>query len=200
MQNHRAGAPVTGSLRLTTAMTAAVALAVTAAGALTGCSGAGSGPGVATVGGAKASASASAAADPDQQQLRFVQCMREHGIDMPDPEPGADGTSRLRLGGLAGVDRDKLTAAAAACRSLLPAGGALPSLNPQQADQMRAYAQCLREHGINVPDPDPQTGRIKIDDELLKLNPDDPAFKRAQEDCRTLRPNQGASASAGGGR
>jgi hypothetical protein len=52
------------------------------------------------------------------QYVKFAQCMREHGVDMPDP--GADGglVFKTKPG-----SREKLDKARQACQSKLPGGG-----------------------------------------------------------------------------
>ncbi len=65
-------------------LTAAVALLL-----LTACSST-DGPSVATAGGG-AGASASPSLDKAEANRRFAKCMREHGVEMPDPRFDADG-------------------------------------------------------------------------------------------------------------
>ena len=36
--------------------------------------------------------------DPQQAALDFARCMREHGVDMPDPEVDDKGRIRVRIG------------------------------------------------------------------------------------------------------
>lgn len=90
----------------------------------------------------------------DEDQMReFAACMREHGIEMDDPTSGPGG------GGISisvqGDDESKMKAADEACKPLLPNGGRPPKLDAADLDRMRETAKCLREHGLDVPDPDP---------------------------------------------
>jgi hypothetical protein len=77
-----------------------------------------------------------------------------------------------------------------ACEQYLPNGGAPPSLSPQAIDQLRKYAQCMREHGTQMSDPDPNTGGIRVGggsgDKTQVLN--DPNFKQAQQACQSSAP------------
>ena len=88
----------------------------------TGC-GAPDGPDVATAGGARPSASAPPTApsgDREEQVRQFAGCMREHGVDVPDPDP--DGTLRLGNGGRFGnvnPSDPKVRSALTACRDKL---------------------------------------------------------------------------------
>ncbi|CCH29087.1 hypothetical protein ABZ816_36120 [Actinosynnema sp. NPDC047251] len=127
---------------------------------------------------AEQAAPSSTAAD---QGVRFAQCMRDNGVDVPDPGPDAG-----KLGGLAGVDRDDpaFTPAMAACKQHLPGGGDLSSLDPAQLDKLRAFAGCMREHGVEMPDPDPNGGKP----DLSGVDRTGPAFQAAFEACQDKLP------------
>jgi hypothetical protein len=137
-------------------------------------------PGVATAGGATrgASASASASADPAARERQFASCMRQHGVDMPDPDPGDKNIT------LPGGDHGKNSAAVQACQHLL--GGKLGARpDATQLAKLRAYARCMRAHGIaDFPDPDPATGGFTLPKHATgDLDPNDPAFQQAQQSC-----------------
>jgi hypothetical protein len=146
--------------------------------ALAACSSAPSGPPVATAATGSTGASPSPSVDKAEANRQFAKCMREHGVDMPDPGP--DGN--LQFDGSAGGDRNKAIAAASACQQYLPNGGTLQNLTPQQLEQGRAFAKCMREHGIDMPDPDPNTGLSAILKGGFDFN--SPAFKAATEACQ----------------
>ncbi|MFD0583930.1 hypothetical protein [Dactylosporangium darangshiense] len=143
---------------------------------LAGCSSAPSGPSVATVssGGPKPSASV----DKAEANRQFARCMREHGVDVPDPGP--DGNLQFDAG--AAGDRNKAVAAASACQRYLPNGGELQNLSPEQLEQARAFAKCMREHGIDMPDPDPNTGLSAILKGGIDFN--SPEFQAATQACK----------------
>ncbi|MET7394627.1 hypothetical protein ABZS66_14160 [Dactylosporangium sp. NPDC005572] len=132
-------------------------------------------PSVATAGG-DAAASASPSADKAEANRRFAKCMREHGVDMPDPGP--DGNIEIAPG----ADRSKVLAASEACQEFLPNGGSLQNLSPEQLEQARAFAKCMREHGVDMPDPDPDTGLSSFLKSDIDVN--SPAFKAAAEACK----------------
>jgi hypothetical protein len=148
---------------------------------LAACSSAPSGPSVATAGTATAAPSASAPVDKAEANRQFARCMREHGVDMPDPGP--DGN--LQFGGSVGGDRNKAVEAASACQQYLPNGGELRNLSPEQLEQARTFAKCMREHGIDMPDPDPATGLSGLLNSGVDFN--SPAFKAAADACRVPR-------------
>jgi hypothetical protein len=165
--------------RVVLAAAVLAALATTAAG----CGSSDKGPGVATVGGGApaASASASAAAgDRDEQLRQFAQCMRDNGVDVPDPQPGGGA-----FGGLAaGLNQNdpKFQAAFTACQAKLPNGGQPPKLDAAQVEQYRAFAQCMRDNGVDLPDPGPD-GTLQFDRTNTNLL-SDPAFQKGLNACR----------------
>lgn len=101
------------------------------------------------------------AADAQQWALDYAACMRDHGIDMEDPD--ASGRS------VALTPRDETPerqAATKACMEELgpsPAGGGSqgsqggPSTD-EMREQLLAMAACLRDLGYDVEDPAPGQG------------------------------------------
>ena len=85
--------------------------------------------------------------------------MRDHGVDMPDPDTPAAVAVRVTI---SGGPNSNMDAAMEACKDKLPNGGTPPSLNPQQQEQLREFAQCMRDHGVDMPDPDPNSGALRI--------------------------------------
>jgi len=154
-----------------------------------GC-GAHGGGGVATaVGGNRAAATATPdpsapAADPAQRQRQFAQCMRDHGVDVPDPEAGK--------GPQAGAEVDKQAAQAAlvACRPFMPDGGDLSPPSATELDALRAFAVCLRAHGVpDFPDPDPATGQPAFANlDQARAMKRDPHLQDAVRACQDLAP------------
>jgi hypothetical protein len=107
--------------------------------------------------------------------------MRENGVDMPDPEPGQNGGFQLFGGGTGDVDQATLERALEACRDLAPQleGGA--EIDPEMEEQMLALAECMREHGIDMPDPTTDGGlsRFQLPDGVDREEVD-----AAMEECR----------------
>jgi hypothetical protein len=171
-----------------------IALFVIAAGLLAACANGSDDDGVASLGGdaaTGATGTTGAAEDPEEALQAFAECMREHGVeDFPDPQIGEDGGIQIGApagGGLGDADRQTLDAAMEACQDLLPQdlgpGEEGPSAEDQAAleDAMLAYARCMRDHGIDFPDPEfsdhgvIQRGGV--------FDPSDPAFQEADEAC-----------------
>lgn len=134
---------------------------------------------VATLGGTPES-SQPAPEDPGDAALRFVECMRDRGVDVVDPGEHEGALVFLSQENVADPDFEE---AQDACRPLLPAAFAPPEMSPEEEarrfDQAARYTRCMREQGINLPDPEPG--------ELLGLgpgvDPDDAEFLAAERVC-----------------
>lgn len=168
---------------------AAVVLLVATVGLAVACGG-DSGSDVARADDADSAASTStastteAASDAEQAQLDFAQCMRDEGLDFPDPTPDANGD--LQFQPPAGdVDQDAFQRGAEACQEYLQgAGGQLADPDdPAFQDAQLEFAQCMRDEGIDVPDPqaggNPGPGAVTLDT-------DDPAVQAALETCGSI--------------
>jgi hypothetical protein len=160
----------------------ALALAVAACGG-----GGGKPSGVASLGGGKATATTRAGGGSDREAaLAYARCMRQHGIDMPDPTFDAQGHTAQQMPPGVGPDDPKFKAANQACQQYLPGGGAPEKPNPQEQQQMVQFARCMRQHGVDMPDPKPGGG---IDaDAANGANPDSPKFKAAERACQQYEP------------
>jgi hypothetical protein len=93
------------------------------------------------------------AVDPDEAFQDYTACMREHGIEMP--EPGSSGGA-IEIGG-EHFDFESFDEAAAECDPILEAAFGEFELSPEQQaemmDQELALAHCMRDNGIDWPDP-----------------------------------------------
>ena len=164
----------------------AAAIIVAALLALNACGGATGGGEVATAGGqadrAATDAEETAPLDEDAQALAFAECMRDNGVDMPDPAPGLQGLVDAFQHGAADHDRSTVEQALAACQGLLPQY-AHDDGHVQDDEMMLELAECLREQGLDVPDDLRQLRRDDIGHDELRS---------AMEECRDV--------IAGGGR
>ena len=103
----------------------------------------------------------------EEQALAFAECMRDEGVDWPDPSTGADGSIDL-LGGqtlaqVAGSSPEATQAAADVCGPLLVGASFLPgggsgTFDAETQDAFLEFAMCLREQGLEVSDPDFSSG------------------------------------------
>src|SRR5512133_2933602 len=156
------------------------------------CGGGGKAGGVASLSGANkptATTTAGGGSDRRQAALDFARCMRQHGINMPDPKFNGNGITQefKARPGQRGPDDPKFKAAQQACQKYLPNGGQPTKPNPQEQQQMLAFARCMRQHGINIPDPKPDGG-IEIKGGP-GVNPDSPTFTAAQQACQQYEPH-----------
>jgi hypothetical protein len=156
-----------------------------------------SGDGVTTTTAASADGAASDAsqADAEQAMLDFAQCMRQHGIDMPDPQFNGEGGGIFTAGKEGAdtpIDKAKLDEAQKACQSYLDkVKQNAPPMDPAKLEEEKQrlldFAQCMRDHGIDFPDPQISTdgGGLQVQMGGPGLDPDSPGFKEANETCST---------------
>ncbi|WP_327045841.1 hypothetical protein OG320_29885 [Microbispora sp. NBC_01189] len=131
---------------------------------------------------AEATPSASASTDLREAQLKFAQCMREHGVDMPDPD--ADG--RVRITGRKGQEATTREAMRA-CEHFMKnaVGDRAGAGDPRERDRMLKFAQCMREHGVDMPDPKPGEGL------LVKVKPgQEKTLETAHKACEEFAPGE----------
>ena len=122
--------------------------------------------------------------NPEDAALAYARCMRQHGVDMPDPQVDSSGKTRLEIRG-GKLDKRKVLAADSACGSLLKSGlGAGRQLDPAAQDAMVHFARCMRQHGIDMPDPTPGQG-LRIQ-RSKAVDPDSSKFRQAEQACNHL--------------
>jgi hypothetical protein len=163
-----------------------LALAVAACGG-----GAGKSDGVASLGGADSATSTTAAGGGDDRQkaLNWARCMRQHGINLPDPSFDAQGrVVPPEPPALGDAAKRKYGAAEQACRQYETSGGPPPHPpSAQERQQALAFARCVRQHGINVPDP--QITADGIYQPLPEgMERDDPRLRAPRQACEQFLP------------
>lgn len=126
---------------------------------------------------------------------KFARCMREQGVDMPDPQVGEDGGLVIKGPGAPGVagevSGEKLRKADGACRKHLAAIEP-PKLSEREQAEFKeralAHSRCMRENGVKD-FPDPQIGEDGRTEMKLGgpdgggVDPTSPAFRKALETC-----------------
>lgn len=130
--------------------------------------------------------------------LKFAKCMREHGVDVPDPERGANGGILMKSGGPGkadsgkrtslGPDNPKFKAAQKSCGKYMVQGGGKAPSPAEQAkrnDALIGYARCMRSKGIDFPDPQISANGVKM---MLGrgVRPESPKFKAADKACHPM--------------
>ncbi|MBA2719475.1 MAG: hypothetical protein H0U52_09590 [Chloroflexi bacterium] len=179
------------------------------------CTGAAAPSGVATLVDPSAAPSASPAAslDPEAAMEAFNDCMREHGVDVQigrvtDEVGGGPvrGTSKGDSGPAGEVDKEDFLAADQACRPLLPHGGVNGpggEVDPEFQEKFLEFAKCMREHGIDMPDPQFGSGGNSViiggpDDEAEGgpgFDPESQEFQDAEKACGDKLPGKLGGAS-----
>lgn len=158
---------------------------------------------IACGGGGGSSTSASGGAGPgeldeaelEEGQVEMTECLREHGVDVPDPVPGQKGLMFKSVPGeKGGVNpEDPATKEAfEACEEEVDFKP--PESTPEQQEEMEesmlAFAQCMREHGVEMPDPEfGEGGKVTMrigGPDGPKM--DEPAVEAAQEACQDEMP------------
>lgn len=141
---------------------------------------------------AEASTAPSEELDGEEAILAFVACLRDNGIDLPDPQFGAEG-GRFGGNGEGFADIDFMSRefldAMESCQSLLEA--LQPDIDPEQQaeqnEQLLLFAECMRSEGIDFPDPDPirglTIGSMRGEDGGLAIDPFSPEFQAASSTC-----------------
>lgn len=146
-----------------------------------------------------------ATVDPEQAGLDFARCMREHGVDMPDPQAGGGGMVMIGPGpgevqaGRAVGPPAGFEEAHEACKHILEdlIGDGPGPMDPAEQDRALRFAQCMRDNGIDLPDPDFSGGGISITiGRQGGIGPDDETFKKAQEACGGLFGPRGGMGAA----
>ena len=118
--------------------------------------------------------------------LKFAKCMRQHGVDMPDPQPGQGGRITMGGPGTGPQDKSKMDAAQKACQKIL-ASVKPPEMSAEQEQKFKSqalkFARCMREHGINMPDPQFQGGGRITQRMQEGIDPNSQRFRDATEAC-----------------
>jgi hypothetical protein len=152
--------------------------------------------------------------DFEDAMLEYAQCMRDNGVDMPDPTFSEDGKGAIAIQGRtagagAGAGPDPSSAdfeeAAEVCDPIMEdARSNMPQPSPEEKaemqDEMLAFTACMREHGVDMPDPTfTDDGGVALtapgkgpapdapaggDPEASEGPRTDPAFEAALEECQ----------------
>jgi hypothetical protein len=141
-----------------------------------------------------------------QARLNLAKCFRAHGINVPDPSSGG-GTAGGGGGGvfraLRTYPQAQVQSATQACRQYFAQAFPRLNLSPAQRAQVQQqlvkFAQCMRSHGVNIPDPTfNANGGFGFRQAFGSVDRNSPAFQSASTACRSLRPNLGGRGGGGG--
>ncbi len=130
--------------------------------------------------------------DPQEAALEWAKCMRENGVDVPDPEVDENGRVRVmieRRRAADGVRDGTFRKAQEECGTPFGAAGP-PQLSDEEREEMQetllAFAKCMREHGVDMPDPDFSAGGGRFGFGGARIDPESTTFQKAQEACQEI--------------
>ncbi len=183
--------------RLLAAPVLAAALGVTACGS--------SSPSTTNASAASGGSSTTSSSARYQARLNLAKCLRAHGVNVPDPSsnggpPGGGGGGAFR----AARSSPNFQSAIQACAQYQRQANPLANLSPAQRAQFQQslvkFAQCMRAHNINIPDPTTSAGGgFGIFRQIPSSERNSPAFQSAVQACRTNLPFRPGGRPGGGG-
>lgn len=152
---------------------------------------------------APSTTSTSSSGDSPQDILvEFTGCMRDQGVDVPDPTFDENGQPQFQPGGAGAIDPQdpNVQAAFEACQPILE--GIQNQFTPEAQEALQEaaleYAACMRENGVDVPDPDfSGGGGGGPGGPFGNVDQDDPDFEAANEICQAAF--EGIEGPFGGG-
>jgi hypothetical protein len=125
--------------------------------------------------------------------LAYAKCMREHGVDVPDPKSssGGGGGFGIQINSTDPQQNQNFQDAQNACGDILQK--AIPEGDrpdpTEMRDKLHQMTECLRNKGYDVPEPQvfgpgdsPPDNPPQPSQKLQDLM-NDPDFQQAQEDC-----------------
>ncbi len=151
-----------------------------------------------------------AAIDTEEALLAFTACLRDQGLDVVDPDfdgaGGFDFTFREGFRTEGGRPSDEVQGALEECGELLEdvrQQFERPDLSEIQ-DDLLAFAECMRDNGVDTADPDfsgqgPAGGGGLLFDLDLSDPPTEAALETCQSELAFGRPGAGGGRRGGGG-
>ncbi|MBO9554787.1 hypothetical protein [Cellulomonas sp.] len=132
--------------------------------------------------------SATASLDPEDAMLQWARCMREHGVDVPDPVDG-----KVTVDGK-GLTEEQMKAAENACARWQEMAEPQDDGHELSEEEKQAFldqAQCMRDRGWDVSDPEFDGGRVtqhhrRSPDGAAtpgEPKPGDPQFEKDIQEC-----------------
>ncbi len=129
----------------------------------------------------------------EELALEFTQCMRDEGVDLQDPTVNADGSIELfEPGAIRNIDANDPDVADAIeeCGDLIAGASFLPGAGLDQSeieDRLLGFAECLRDLGLDVDDPDLSRGLAGGPAAVFgdNFDPTDPANADAVQACQS---------------
>jgi hypothetical protein len=120
--------------------------------------------------------------DPADALVKFNACLRANGVKVSDSGPSV---------ARGDTEDPNLASAAAKCKHHLAGtsvevatGGDGGQVSEEQLTAMLAYARCMRDHSINMPDPNPKSGAVAPKGSS-GLDENSEEFQNAHTACRS---------------
>jgi hypothetical protein len=136
-----------------------------------------------------------------QARLNLAKCMRAHGVDIPDPSPngGPPSAGEARTLRTAQSNPNFQSALKACAQYQRQAFNLSPAQRAQFQQALLKFAQCMRAHNVNVPDPTTSGGGgFGILRQIPASERNSPAFQSAAKACSTNLPFRPGARPGGG--
>ena len=132
---------------------------------------------------AEASAAPAEELSAEDSMLAYAACMRENGVETDDPQFDINGDLISKPTYDKGKEGETFQAASEACGDLLLAlKPALdPALQAEQTENALRFAACMRDQGLDWPDPAPDGSKFAGSE--VKVDKGSPEFAAAFEAC-----------------
>lgn len=140
-----------------------------------------------------------------QARLNLAKCLRSHGVNVPDPSPNGGPAGGGGGGGIFRQARSNpnFQSAMQACAQYRRQANPFSNLSPAQRAQFQQdlvkFAECMRSHGIDIPDPTTSAGGgFGILRQIPSSERNSPAFRSAVQACSTNLPFRPGARPGGG--
>ncbi len=164
---------------------------------------------LAACGASTASGSSTSTTKPSGRasETAYTNCLKQHGVTLPNFTPGSFPTGGTRptftpgsAGGPGGFrSNPKFAAAAAACKSLRPAGGfggfGRGGSGGFNSAAFAAYRNCLKLHGVTLPTPGSRTTAGSTPSTTIDQSSS--TYQAAVQACAALRPTPSTTTTTG---
>jgi hypothetical protein len=147
-----------------------------------------------------------------EARLNYAKCMRSHGVNVPDPSAnggaaaGANGAGAGAGGFRALRSNPNFASANTACAKYRSQAFAFGNASPAQRAQLQQdlvkFAECMRAHNINIPDPTTgggPGGAFGIFRSIPSSERNSPAFASATKACSSDIPFRRGGGGGGPG-
>lgn len=118
------------------------------------------------------------------KNLQYAQCLRDNGVDVPDPKPG----ERVGNSFPQGTSPQKVEAALEACKKYAPPGHTKEELEGFKKEALE-ITKCFRKNGVEVDDPKADGVFVPPQGEAQNT----PTFQKAMKACTDANKRQDVS-------